>query len=98
MKRCVLKSEFGKGYRIFWYKHLETTDENIKDYIKIYVNEKDKEFLMICHISKIITVPDNEVLEKQKKKVREVTYNSVEPNNIEATEILAKKIIAKRLV
>lgn len=39
-----------------------------------------------------------EVLEKQKKKVREVTYNSVEPNNIEATEILAKKIIAKRLV
>jgi len=33
------------------------------------------------------------ILEEQKKRIREVTYNCVEPSDYEAGEIIAKKVV-----
>lgn len=39
-----------------------------------------------------------EVVQRQRKKVEEVTYESVRGTDAEITEILAKKLLAKKLV
>lgn len=65
MKKCVLKGEFEKGFRIYYYQPLNSNDPQLnQEYVKIYVNEEKQEPLMICHKSKIIDVPQDVELEE----------------------------------
>lgn len=65
MKKCVLKAEFEKGYRIFFYQALNSEDRQLNQaYVKVYTKEESNEPLMICHQSKIIEVPEDVTLEE----------------------------------
>jgi hypothetical protein len=56
-------------------------------------NEEKREEYVI-KIGKLL----KEVLERQKGKIKSVTYDCVNPSDFEAGEIIAKKIIENKLV
>lgn len=61
-KRCVIKPEadWNTGDRAFWYDHPETGEKDYDEtHVTIYNHPTSEEWILKCHISKIIPVSED---------------------------------------